>query len=137
MEVLSAFKMATRATLNSVVIIISISIIMMLAQTAHADDKQVDDLEAQIKELNQQLEEARAAENKAEQRLAEIEDPSSSDIKLGPVTIGGAMRVNYVNGDYVKSGDQPQRGGNGGNFELDTFRINASLDYEWMTGKFE
>jgi len=137
MGVFSTFKVATRATLSPVTIIISISITMVVAQAAHADDKQANDLEAQIKELNQQLEEARAAEELAEQRLAEIEDPSSSDIKLGPVTIGGAMRINYVSGDYVKSGDQPQRGGNGGNFELDTFRINASLDYEQLIGKFE
>lgn len=134
---LSAYKVATKTTLNSVAIIFSISITMVLAQTAHADNKQVSDLEAKIKELSQQLEEARAAENTAKQRLAEIEEPSSSDIKLGPVTIGGAIRVNYVDGDYVKSGDQPQRGGNGGNFELDTFRINASLDYGRMIGEFE
>ena len=137
MGALSTFKVATRTAINAVTIIILISITMVFAQTAHADDKQVDDLEAQIKELNRQLEESRAAESTAEQRLGEIEDPSLSDIKLGPVTIGGAMRVNYVNGDYVKSGDQPQRGGNGGDFELDTFRINASLDYEQVIGKFE
>lgn len=129
-----ALKVA-RTTLNSVAIILSAT--MLLTQIAHADDKPVVDQEAQIKQLNQQLEAARAAENTAEQRLAEIEDPTSSDIKLGPVTIGGAMRVNYVNGDYVTSGEQPQRGGNGGNFELDTFRLNASLDYEQVTGKFE
>lgn len=132
MRTLPAYKIAR---LNSAAIIVSIS--MVLAQTAHAEDKSADAQEAQIKALNLQLEEARAAENTAVQRLAEIEEPSSADIKLGPVTIGGAMRVNYVNGDYVKSGEQPQRGGNGGNFELDTFRLNASLDYEQFIGKFE
>lgn len=102
MRTLPAYKIAR---LNSAAIIVSIS--MVHAQTAHADDKPADDKDAQIKTLNQQLEEARAAENTAEQRLAEIEEPSSADIKLGPVTVGGAMRVNYVNGDYVKSGEQP------------------------------
>ncbi len=49
--------------------------------------------------------------------------------EVGPLTIGGAIRANYVNGDYAPDGtDAPQRGDNGGNFELDTFRIN--LDYE-------
>ena len=34
-------------------------------------------------------------------------------------------------------GDAPQRGGDGGNVELDTFRINASLEYEQWIGKLE
>ena len=66
MVVLSAFKVATRTTFNSVAIIITISITMVIAQTAYADDKQVGDLEARIKDLNQQLEEARAAEELTE-----------------------------------------------------------------------
>ncbi|TGD73177.1 hypothetical protein E4634_12170 [Mangrovimicrobium sediminis] len=66
-------------------------------------------------------------------------EPSANDdkIRFGPLTIGGAMRVNYVNGDYSGSGDGPRRGGNGGNVELDTFRINASLDYGKLNGKLE
>jgi hypothetical protein len=51
-------------------------------------------------------------------------DISGKGITLGPVTIGGAMRVNYIYGDYDKVGDEPQcggNGGNGGNVELDTF----------------
>lgn len=47
------------------------------------------------------------------------------------------MRVNYIYGDYVENGPAPQRGGNGGNFELDTFRINASLDYRQWIGQLE
>lgn len=128
---------ASSTARKAVAVAISVSITMLTAQATHADNLQAEDLEAQISELNRQLEEARAAADTAEQKLAASEDPSSTDIKLGPVTIGGAMRLNYVNGDYVKSGDQPQRGGNGGNFELDTFRINASLDYEQVIGKFE
>lgn len=129
--------MAAPGTARKAVVAMSVSITILTAQATHADNSQAQDLEAQINELNLQLEEARAAADTAERELADSEDPSSSDIKLGPVTIGGAMRINYVNGDYVKSGDQPQRGGNGGNFELDTFRINASLDYEQVIGKFE
>jgi hypothetical protein len=49
---------------------------------------------------------------------------------LGPLSVGGAIRANYVIGDYGDgtSPSQPSRSDNdGGNFELDTFRIN--LDY--------
>jgi hypothetical protein len=54
---------------------------------------------------------------------------SVSAVEIGDFTIGGAIRANYVNGDYSTDGtDAPQRGDNGGNFELDVFRIN--LDYE-------
>lgn len=52
----------------------------------------------------------------------------SQKIRVGNFTLGGAMRVNYVIGDYNQpSPSQPSRGGDGGNFELDTFRLN--LDY--------
>lgn len=54
---------------------------------------------------------------------------SAGAFEVGNLDVGGAIRANYVNGDYVKNGSgAPQRGGNGGNFELDVFRIN--LDYE-------
>lgn len=63
---------------------------------------------------------------------------------LGPLKVGGAIRANYVNGDYVESGgDGPERGANGGDFELDTFRINldyqqdawvGKVEYRWYTG---
>jgi hypothetical protein len=63
----------------------------------------------------------------AEAQLTQAEEANTSEkIQIGDFTIGGAMRVNYVIGDYDSS-DQPSRGGDGGNFELDTFRFN--LDY--------
>lgn len=64
-------------------------------------------------------------------------EPASSKIALGPLTIGGAMRVNYVLGSYPGGGSGPSRGGHGGNFELDTFRINMDLDYDALIGKLE
>lgn len=59
---------------------------------------------------------------------------SASAIEIGPLNIGGAIRANYVQGDYVKNDSgAPQRGGNGGNFEFDTFRINLDFEYEgWI-----
>lgn len=58
--------------------------------------------------------------------------------QVGNLKVGGAIRANYVSGDYTADGTgNPQRGDNGGNFELDTFRVN--LDYakdQWL-GKVE
>lgn len=57
-----------------------------------------------------------------------IEEPEEDVFRIGDLYLGGAIRSNYVLGDYVEDGGTgPQRGGNGGNMELDTFRIN--LDY--------
>jgi hypothetical protein len=74
-----------------------------------------------------------AAAEPAEEAAA----PPASKIQLGPLAIGGAMRVNYILGDYPDLGDGPSRGGNGGNFELDTFRINLALDYGPLIGAAE
>ena len=59
--------------------------------------------------------------------------------QVGDLSVGGAIRASYVNGDYASDGsDSPQRGDNGGNFELDTFRINLDYadDSNWL-GKVE
>ena len=50
-----------------------------------------------------------------------------------PVRIGGAMRVNYVYGDY----DNSRRGEDIGDVDLDNFRINVDLDHENIIGKAE
>ncbi len=65
-------------------------------------------------------------------------------VEFGNLNIGGAIRANYVNGDYSSDGsDAAQRGDNGGNFELDTFRINldyadgpfiGKAEYRWYNG---
>ena len=65
-------------------------------------------------------------------------------VEFGNLDIGGAIRANYVNGDYTPDGsDAAQRGDNGGNFELDTFRINldyadgpfvGKAEYRWYNG---
>ncbi len=58
--------------------------------------------------------------------------------EVGPLTVGGAMRVNYVIADQ----DAPEdgslgRGSSEGNFELDTFRINLGLSHEGVIGAAE
>lgn len=69
--------------------------------------------------------------------------PAMAKIEVGPLQIGGAIRANYVIGDYPGRGDGPSRGGGGGDFELDTFRINVdlregpwvgALEYRWYSG---
>ena len=58
--------------------------------------------------------------------------------QVGPLKVGGAIRANYVIGDYEnEASDGPQRGGNGGNFELDTFRINLDYKQDGFIGKVE
>ena len=122
-----------------------------LSPPARAKSADVAALEQRIAELNQELERAKtdlavarqekltaqAKTAKAEAELDTRGEPEPAKIKVGPVTIGGAMRVNYVLGSYPNGGTGPSRGGNGGNFELDTFRINMSLDYEQVIGKVE
>ena len=113
----------------------------------HAATSDVQALEAQVMELQQALAaaesalaEARAAEATAEETarsLREESERASQRISLGPLSIGGAVRVNYVYGDYETSDAGPSRGGHGGNVELDTFRINADLEHGKLIGRFE
>ncbi|AGA92320.1 hypothetical protein Thimo_3664 [Thioflavicoccus mobilis 8321] len=111
-------------------------------------ERRVAELERQLAEARAQLAEARAAapldaeEDELDQATAaaQAEGGESDDgtkIRLGPLTVGGAVRANYVLGDYPNGGDGPSRGGNGGNFELDTFRINMDLKHEQLVGKVE
>jgi hypothetical protein len=70
--------------------------------------------------------------------LSVASTPAFGGIELGPLTIGGAIRANYVQGDYTKDDTgAPQRGGNGGNFELDVFRVNLDFSKDNWLGKAE
>lgn len=64
---------------------------------------------------------------------------SSEPIRLGPIEVGGTLRVNYVLGSYqVDDPDQgPNRGGNNGNVELDTAAIKLKLDQNQWLGALE
>ncbi|MGD8589210.1 MAG: hypothetical protein PVG22_10310 [Chromatiales bacterium] len=73
----------------------------------------------------------------AEEQVAASSAPESSKIQFGPLTVGGAVRVNYILGSYVDTSDGPSRGGDGGNFELDTYRINLSLESGRVLGQLE
>lgn len=120
------------------------------AETAATPD--VEALQQQIDSLQQQLDAAKRellqAENEREQaekradaiETAETDSQSEKDpLQFGPLKIGGAMRANYTVGDYPESesGAASRAVEDGGDFALDTFRIN--LDYQnnnWL-GKVE
>jgi hypothetical protein len=139
----------TARRLNILILALAAGLCMPLG--AHARTGDVIELERRVAELDRELEQARrelaaakqeadAARQEAKQAQAELDArdaPEPDRFQIGPVTIGGAMRVNYVLGSYPGGGSGPSRGGNGGNFELDTFRINLGLDYEQVIGKVE
>lgn len=57
-------------------------------------------------------------------------------IKAGPFSIGGAVRVNYVQ-DSQDIDTQNASKGSQGVFDLDTARINIDFNYDSFIGKFE
>ncbi|MFP4156260.1 MAG: hypothetical protein ACLFU4_01435 [Opitutales bacterium] len=78
-----------------------------------------------------------------EQTIANAADLGPSKITPGDLIpaleglkIGGAIRANYIIGDYP-NGSAPSRGGDGGNFKLDTFRLNADYTRGDYVAKFE
>lgn len=108
-------------------------------------------LRARIAALEQELAAAQAALAAAESRedpgpVPDSPEPVQSPpegMHIGPFRIGGAIRANFVLGDYPGGGTGPNRGGHGGDFALDTFRINVgfnegpwsgALEYRWYSG---
>jgi hypothetical protein len=70
-----------------------------------------------------------------------VSDVTGADI--GTLTVGGAIRANYVYGSDYGDSAGPSRGDNGGDMELDVFRINidwqkddwvAKGEYRWYNG---
>ena len=108
-------------------------------------------LQERIRQLEDELAQTRktlaltervAKSDPDKQRLVELEDKLANAADAGPskitpgdlipalegLTIGGAIRANYLIGDYTQPVDTSATRGGSGNFALDTFRIN--LDYE-------
>ncbi|WP_043757038.1 type IV pilus assembly protein FimV [Imhoffiella purpurea] len=119
----------------------------MAANTSELEQR-IADLQRQLAEAERDLAEARGqtqpmqaepapAAEETEQVAAAIPPPEDKGFHIGPVKIGGAARVNYVLGSYQGYDGGPNRGGNGGNVELDTFRINLALDYNNIIGALE
>ena len=75
-----------------------------------------------------------------------LADSSYSGLNVGPFTVGGALRANYVKGDYAPPSPNysgAYRGATWGDVELDTVRINidfkegnylGKLEYRWYDG---
>jgi hypothetical protein len=59
--------------------------------------------------------------------------------QVGDLSVGGAIRANYTIGDYVEAEpSRPSRAeDDGGNFALDTFRINLDYAKDKLVGKLE
>ncbi|MCB1917688.1 MAG: hypothetical protein KDG52_18490 [Rhodocyclaceae bacterium] len=93
----------------------------------------VSQLEQELARTKAQLAAAQASEAEAKNALAASSAPAASnDIAFGlfggTLKVGGAMRANYAVGDYGDDTGGPSRAwDDGGNFTLDTFRVN--LDY--------
>ncbi len=63
---------------------------------------------------------------------------SFASVELGPFSIGGAIRANYVIGDYTPELDRASRAqDDGGVFVLDTFRFNVGFEKDSFIGKAE
>ncbi len=117
---------------------------LQAAADTTALERRVAELQAELEQARRELTAAKTETAEAQQEtvqveaaLAEAGNPQAKKITVGPLTVGGAIRANYVLGDYPNGGDGPSRGGNGGNFELDTFFINIDLDYKQLVGKFQ
>ncbi|WP_295543203.1 hypothetical protein [uncultured Thiohalocapsa sp.] len=121
------------------------------AGSTAALERRIAELEAELDRAREALIEAKEETEQAyeqaaaaEQQLADTGPPPADKITLGPLTIGGAIRANYTLGSYPGEGKSgaypnigPSRGGDGGNFALDTFRINMDLSYDNIVGKLE
>jgi hypothetical protein len=114
------------------------------AQDTSADalKEQVASLRQQLAEAEANLERARLQESeatdraeKSEAQLAQAADTGPSKIEIGNFKIGGAIRANYVFGDYDKQGDASR--GEDGTIQLDVFRINVDYEKGPVVGKFE
>lgn len=124
-------------------------LLSMAAVNSYGQSSQ--ELQQRVRELTRELEATKqqlaASErvvksNPNMQKLAEVEEKLANAADTGPskitpgdlipalegLTIGGAIRANYLVGDYSQPVDTSATRGGSGNFALDTFRIN--LDYE-------
>ena len=93
-------------------------------------------LRNKIEQLEQALAKAKADLAQAETSLRNANDTGPDKITIGDFKIGGAVRVNWAIGTY-ETGEGPTRGAKGGNFALDTFRVNIDYAHQNLIGKFE
>lgn len=70
-------------------------------------------------------------------------DGTAEAANHGPLAVGGAIRINYTVGDYPETAGASRAWEDGGDFTLDTFRLNldyrngpyiGKLEYRWYDG---
>ena len=131
------------------------SMAVLPIQSVTAEENTVEQLQSRLKALQAELESTQAALAKAEQEKqlsnAKLEELSRAEptlepdnkIRFGHLKVGGAIRANYAIGDYPETGGASRSFDDGGNFALDTFRINldyengpylGKLEYRWYNG---
>ena len=146
-------SLSTRSMIFSQCIVASMAALPM--QSVTAEEQTVEQLQSRLKALQAELESTQAALAKAEQEKqlsnAKLEELSRAEptlepdnkIRFGHLKVGGAIRANYAVGDYPETGGASRSFDDGGNFALDTFRINldyengpylGKLEYRWYNG---
>jgi hypothetical protein len=141
--------MITKSNLRHTTIALAVATALGLPASAFAQDEaelkvRVSELEQELARTRAQLEASQASEAKAKEKAAatEADAAKSNDIAFdvlgGKLKVGGAMRVNYAIGDYGDDTGHPSRAsGDGGNFGLDTFRVNLDYTRGPLLGKVE
>lgn len=158
----------TKHALSSMLLtLVSLTTLPVQAQPADQDEvtrlqSRIERLEAELRQTRQALEESKKKQSAAENKLAETEQTLAetqedreariaeaeqadepAEIRFGPLRVGGAMRANYAIGDYPETDGASRAFEDGGNFNLDTFRINldyadgpylGKLEYRWYNG---
>lgn len=119
------------------------------AADTEALERRVQELQRELEQAQQDLAAAEAAQAEAEARAKRVEaemseiTPAPAKIKVGNLTIGGAIRANYAVGDYPEGKGATRAVEDKGDFALDTFRINldylsgpwqARAEYRWYPG---
>lgn len=126
---------------------LAVAAVLALPASALADTQEATELKARVSELEQELARTRAqleaAKTEAKAKPAAAEAPKKSDkiafdLFGGTLNVGGATRVNYAVGDYGdKTGGPSRAWRDGGNFSLDTFRVNLDYTKDAFLGKLE
>ena len=149
-------KQVLRITKVKTIIFLAFALIIfystpLLAQSEHELKQRIIQLENELAATKSELKEVKEKYAPASEIIQEINveqndninEPTPKKIQFnnlwgGTLKIGGATRVNYVNGDYGGNTGGPSRDfSDGGNFELDTFRFNLDYDNGPFVGKME
>ena len=108
-------------------------------RVAAADD--VEALRERIGELERELAETRRklAASQAQTNAAQAAAADEPAARKKPLTIGGALGVNYVYGDYRDNATRrpTRRGDKVGDVDLELLRFHADLEYDNFIGRAE